>query len=105
GRIDTEAGNAALNEVLQQIAVIATDLDDPGTCAKGKACDGFFDEAARMRKPAVRERREIDIFSVEVRLRRLETLKLHQPAAIADKAPERIESLAERRMIGANERI
>jgi hypothetical protein len=40
---------------------------------------------------------------VEVRLWRLEILKLHQLAAVADKAFQRIEALAERGVIGANE--
>src|ERR1700733_1548894 len=58
-----------------------------------------------MGEPAIRERREIDILGMEVRLRRLEIFKLHQPAAIADKTLERIEPLAEGRMVATNKRI
>jgi len=105
GWVNTETGNATLHEILQQIAIVAGDLDYARRRIKRKALHRLIDELACMPEPAFGHRRKIDILAVEMRFRPLEIIELDQPAGITDETSQWIEFLAERCLVGANERI
>ena len=92
GRLDAERRDAALDEVLQQVAVVARDLDDQAVGAEAEALDRHRRRSACVRDPGVGVRREVGVLGEDV-LRRHELLELHQQAVLADLRVERIERL------------
>lgn len=92
--IDTEARDAALDEILQEIAVIAGNLNDTRLRPERKLLHGPIDVTAGMREPCVRIRRKIHIASVKMGIGRLEVFELYEPARFARVRPQRIEFLA-----------
>ena len=79
GRLDPEHGDAALDEVLEQVAVVARDLDDLAVGAEAEPLRHIADVGTGVLEPAPRERREVRVVAEDV-LRRLEFGQLHEEA-------------------------
>src|SRR5262249_21572408 len=79
-------------EVLQQVAVVARDLDHPAVRAEAEAPDHELAVLTRMLHPALRIGGEIRVFAEDA-LRRYELLELYEVAALADVGVQRIVGL------------
>ena len=90
GRLDSEHGDAALDERAQEIAVVARDLDHLARRVEAEPIDHLADVAAGVLHPAVRERGEIRIVSEDL-LRGHGARQLDQETTRADEDPQRIE--------------
>ena len=91
-RVDAEDGNAPLDKELQQISVIAAELDDPARRPEAEPLGHRFDVSPRVIEPGIRIGREIGVFRKDM-LRRDVLLELHEKAVAADIGGERIERL------------
>jgi hypothetical protein len=92
GRLDAQRRDAALDDVPQQVAVVARDLHDQAVGAEAEALDRHLDVAARVLDPRVGVRREVRVLGEDV-VGGDERLELHQQAALADLRVERVERL------------
>ena len=81
-------GIAALDEVLQQVAVVARDLDDLAVAARARSARSSPRRSGGVLEPARRVRREVGVVGEDL-LRRLELLELHQEALLADERAQR----------------
>ena len=88
-RLDAEDGDALLHEVLQQVAVVARDLDHEAVLPEAEPLRDHVRVAAHVLDPAVGVRGEVGVLG-EDRLRADVLLELHQ------------EALARRRRRGAD---
>ncbi len=61
GRVDAEDGDAALDEVAQEIAVVARDLDDEAVGSQVSGSDEVERVTAGVREQVVREGREVEV--------------------------------------------
>src|SRR6266850_2194625 len=61
-RLYAEDGDPCLAEKLQQVAVVACDLDDQGIASQPEARNGHFRELAAMSQPALGVRGEVGVF-------------------------------------------
>ena len=61
GRLDAEHGHAALDEVLQQVAVVAGDLDDLAERVRARTARSSLGVALGVLEPARRVRREVRV--------------------------------------------
>ena len=106
-RLDAEHRHALGDEVLQQVAVVARDLDDLTLGSETEALDHRCDVGLRVPQPTGGEAGEVGVIRKD-RLGALEGFELHQPAGVADIGVERVENLAPvaplRRDIGIGER-
>ncbi len=89
---DTQAGNAELLEVSQQVAVIAREFDYEAILVETEARPHGLAILSRMRQPALRVGRKVGVLA-EDRIRRDEFAELHEPAVLANERMERIERL------------
>ena len=92
-RLDAEHRHALRDEVLQQVAVVARDLDHEARCAEAEArrpSPRRRPWRARATSPSTRRNRRS---RVKISLRRLELLELHQEALLAHPGVQRIEAL------------
>ena len=92
-RLDAEHRHAAGDEVLQQVAVVARDLDNLALRSQPEALDHRGDVAFRVPQPAGGEAGEVGVVGKD-RLGALEGFELDQPAGVADIGVERVEDLA-----------
>ncbi len=104
GRVDAEHGVALLDEELQQVAVIAGELDDTAVARQLEALDRHVDIAPRMRQPRLGIGREIGVFVEDV-LGRHVFLYLRQEARAAHHHLERIERLHRVDLVGGEEAL
>ena len=105
GGLDAEHGDAARGEVLEQIAVVAGDLQHQRASVEGEARDHRLRAAPRMGHPARRDRGEIRVVG-EDRVRRHHRIDLRQLATGADahvQVPDRIGPL--RRPLRRHQRV
>src|SRR6267378_905757 len=91
-RLYPEDRDPCLAEKLQQVAVVACDLDDQGIASQPEARNGHFGVLATMSQPALGVRGEVGVF-LEYLLRCFEDLELDQKAGLADVRLERIDGL------------
>ena len=91
-RLYTEHGNALLLEVLEEVSVVARDLDHQRARVEPESIRCPCRELAGVRKPAVGVRREIDVIPEDL-VGRLELLELYEKAFPADVGAQRIEPL------------
>jgi hypothetical protein len=97
-RLDAEHRHAAALEVLQQVAVVAGDLDHLVALAEVEALGHVFDVGLGVAQPGVRIRREIGVVAEDLfRARCLG--KLHQEAAAAHVGAQRVEGLRPRQVL------
>ena len=83
GGLDAERRDAALDNVLQQIAVVAGELHHEAVGTQSEALDRHLHILARVVDPGVRVRREVRVLGEDV-LGGDELLELDQQAALAD---------------------
>ena len=89
GRVDALHRDAALDEVAQQVAIVARDLDDQRLRAQPLALDQLERVGARVREQRAGDRGEIRILAVEQNLRAHGLGDLHQGAGAAKADRER----------------
>ena len=89
GGLDAKHRHAEGNEMLQQIAVIASELDHEAFRSEPEAALDHLAIAASIRYPGRRIRREIGVFGDNV-LRADEFGKLNQPAGVANPDVKRV---------------
>ncbi len=102
GGFDAQTGDAALDEVFQQVAVVASDFHDEAVRAQPEFRRVLIGRRARMTQHGVRERREIEVFG-EQRDRGHEVHDLEQPAAVADREAQREAGFGFVEVLGAQE--
>src|SRR5690606_1147716 len=104
GGSDAEAGDAARDEVLQEVTVVAGELDDEALRAEAETRGDRLDVAAGMLEPGVRVGGKIGVLGED--LRRFDVLlKLHEEAAFADLDDERVEGFGRFQAIGRDEAL
>jgi len=91
-RIDAEDGNAPLDKELQQVAVIAADLDDSALRPEAQPLGHHLDVSPSVIEPSIRIGRKIRVFRKDM-LRRHILLQLHKQAIAADTGGKGIERL------------
>ena len=91
-RLDAEHRHALRDEVLQQVAVVARDLDHEARGAESEARHHRLGIGLGVREPRVRVGGEVGVVAEDL-LRRLELLQLHQEALLAHPGVQRIEAL------------
>ena len=116
GGLDSERRDAAVADVLEQVPVVARQLDHGAAGVEAESLHGHVHVAARVLDPGVRVRREVRVLLEDVR-RGHELLELHEEAALTDLRVERVErllrgealgghiALAERRHAEVHERV
>ena len=93
GRLDAERPDAAGDGVLQEVAVVARDLDDERVRPEAEPLDRQVDVVACVTDPRVGVRREVGVVAEDV-LGRDVGRQLHQQAGRADAHVQRVERLA-----------
>ena len=91
-RFDAEDRDAGLDEPLEEVAVVARQLDHVARRAVAEPVDHLVGVRAGVLHPAVGERREVGVLGEDV-LGADVLLQLHEPAAAADVHVERVEGL------------
>ena len=91
-RLDPEHRDTGLHEPLEEVAVVARDLDDRALGAEAEARNRRLDVGLRVPHPALRDRGEVDVVREDV-LGRLDLLKLDEEAPVADVRVQRQERL------------
>ncbi|MCY1415355.1 hypothetical protein D9M71_308340 [compost metagenome] len=84
GWLDTQARDFALGEVLQQVAVVGSDLHDPAVPVEAKTLDHLGNIAPGMGQPGTGVGTEIGIVGVEQAFGTRVVFGLHQPALLAN---------------------
>ena len=92
-------GTPGLHEPLQEVAVVAGQLDDLARGAEPEAIDHLSSVVPGVLDPAVGERGEIGVLGEDV-LGADVLLELHQPAVPAHQNPQRIEGLHRVQLVG-----
>ena len=104
GRLHTEDGHAALDEPLQQVAVVARELHDLAFRAEPEPLDDHLDVGLRVAEPALRGRGEVGVVAEDLlgarRLRQLD-----EQALGADVDRQRVERLGLRQVLGPQVRV
>src|SRR5579871_86079 len=103
-RLDAEHADAALLEILQQIAVVTGDLDDQRSGIEPVAFNHAPGIVAAMVEPELRVRREVEVIVENICSGR-ELLHLHEQATFADVDVQRVRRLAAVDVVGAEQRI
>ena len=91
-RLDAEAGDAALHEVLQQIAVVACHLDHAARRGEPEVSDHLLRVATAVVEPGIGEGGEVGVVGEDLLPTHI-LLELDQKAALADPRMERVERL------------
>ena len=91
-RLDPQAPDAALRDVLQQVAVVARHLDDERRRPEPETLDGRVDEPPRVLHPERGERREVGVLGERL-LRRDQRRQLGQQAGLAHPDVQRVGQL------------
>ena len=104
GRLDPEHRDPPGDEVLQQVAVVAGQLDDQALGAQPEPLGGQVGVVAGVAHPGVGVGREVGVLG-EDRLRGHVPLQLHQPALLADVGPQRVERLHLVELVGGEEAL
>ena len=97
--LDAETTDPVFDEVLQQVPVVARNLNNLARPVQLQAWHYRGDVVSRVRQPRVRVRREVRVFGKDL-LRLGEFSKLDQKAFIADVNSLRIEPLHIRQLLG-----
>ena len=92
GRLDAEHRDAALHEVLQEVAVVGGELHDLAGAVEPEALDHERPRSARSAPASSTSRREVGVVAEDL-VRRLELLELHEHALAADPRVQRVERL------------
>ena len=98
-RLDAEDRDAGLDEPLQEVAVVARQLDHLARRAVAEPVDHLVGVGAGVLHPAVGERREVGVLGEDV-LGADVLLQLHEPALAADVDVERVERLHRVDLVG-----
>ncbi len=104
GRLDTQARDLGGHRVLQQVAVVAGDLEHQAGSAELEALDHGVHVALGVLDPAVRVRAEIGVVGKDGLAAHV-FVQLDQPALIADVGVERIERLHRIELVRAQEAL
>ncbi len=91
-RFDAQHRHVARDEVLQEVAVVAGDLDDEAAVADFETAAHSLGIPACMVDPGIRVGGEIGVFGEYIG-RRHELLELHQPALVAQERVQRVKGL------------
>ena len=97
GRVDAEHRYAHRDEVLEQVAVVARNLDHQTVRIEREAAARHFAVLGRMRQPIIGVGREVDVVAEQL-LRRHVIVQLHEFAALAHLRTQRIALLVARRV-------
>ena len=100
GGLDADAGNVALLQVLQQVAVVRRHLHHQRARPQGQPLHHLPNIVARMRQPRGRVGREVHIVAAEQRLGALDLVQLHQAAFGTGQRPQWQVRLAPLQRIG-----
>ena len=92
GRLDPEAPDPALDEILEQVAVVAGNLDDLAGAVQVQPRHDRRDVVSRVGQPRVGVRREVGVVAEDL-FRRGAYSQLHEKARVADVDPLRVERL------------
>ena len=95
GRIDAEHRHAHVNEVLQQVPIVAREFHDQAVFAEAEPVPRHFAVRFGVRQPVVRVGREIHVVAEQF-LRRDVVVHLHQFAGFANLGAQRIALLVAR---------
>jgi hypothetical protein len=98
-RIDPQYRHASLDEVLEEVPVVASHLDHQARPAEGEPLDDHVDIGPGMRKPAVGIGRQVRVLG-EDPIRAHVLLHLDQEAPITHVDTQRIEGLHRRQTLG-----
>ncbi len=90
--LDAECGDAASDDTLQQVAVVARDLHDEARLVQAKAIDRALDEPLGVPDPGVRVRGEVRVVAEDL-LGCDDVVHLHEEAARAEAGVERVGAL------------
>ena len=90
GGLDTQAGDAGRDEVLEQVAIVGGDFDDEAVGAEREPLAHDFDVTSGMFEPGGGGGGEIGVVGAEQLVGARTVGGLHQPAVLAHKEPERI---------------
>lgn len=102
--VDAEHAHSVTQEILEQIAVVAADLDDQGICGEVSSCDDVGGVPLRMTKHRVGVRREIRVVG-EQDVGRDRVGELYERAARTDRQVEWIAGLRGAQPTGAEQRV
>ena len=102
--LDAEHRHAALDEPLEQVAVVRGELDDARVAVEAEALDHLLDVAASVLDPAVRVGREVDVVLEDV-LRRGELAELDEQALGAHVRVQRVARLLAREVLFGQQRV
>ena len=83
GRLDPQAGDAGLEKIPQEIAVVAGDLQNQAFASEAELADVSLRRLAGVAQHGFRERGEIKVFREQLH-RRDQVGDLHQPALLAN---------------------
>ena len=98
-RLDAEAPDAEVAHVLQEVAVVAGDLDHEGVLGQAEPDDGGLHVALGVRHPGVGVGGEVRVVAEDVLAREVRR-QLDQQARGADPHVERVEHLAPVELVG-----
>ena len=103
--IDAKTWDAALDEILQEIAVVAGNLDHARGGPKRKPLRGAPYKTAGVSKPRIRKRRKIHVVAMEMRVRGFIIFELDEPTDTADICFQRIIFFAQRHPFPPNKGV
>ena len=92
GGLDAQHRNAVLGEVLQEIPVVARELDDQRLLVEAESGGDHLDVGLGVREPGIGVRREVGVVPEDV-FRAHVLLELHEEALAAHVGVQRIEGL------------
>ena len=103
-RLDAQAADPACDDVLQQVAVVARDLDDERVLVEPEPLHGRVDEPARVLHPRRRERGEVGVLGERL-LRGDQRRDLREQALLADAHVQRVGRLHRLDGLGGEEEL
>jgi len=92
GGFDSQGKNPSLNEVLEQIAIVACNLNDMAMATKAKALHNHVRVSLRVLQPRVRVRREVCVLDEDILWTHVR-FELNQETVLTDVNVEWVESL------------
>ncbi len=101
GGLDAQRRDAQFGHVLEQIAVVARELDDEAVAVEAEAVDGRGDRVARVGDPGVGVGGEVGVLGEDL-FGGDEFLKLDEETALAGAGVERIERLHRAEAVGGD---
>ena len=102
-RLDPQATDTSLDEILEQIAVVAGQLDDKSSSGPSRTDQSFARIPPGMAEPGIRIGRKIHVVAREDFAAADVFLDLHQAAILAEQCPQGIERLHLEQLVAGQE--